>query len=60
MVRYGTGCPNTGYQAENEGEPVPNAPYATFRCDCFLLPAPCSLLPAPCSLFPVPCSLCDI
>ncbi|NEQ80632.1 MAG: hypothetical protein F6K26_10335 [Moorea sp. SIO2I5] len=22
-VRYGTGCPNTGYEAENQGSPVP-------------------------------------
>ncbi len=47
-VRYGTACPNTGYEAENEGEPVPNAPYenllfnyvtmmekATFGGGCF-------------------------
>ncbi|NEO38848.1 MAG: hypothetical protein F6J90_21915 [Moorea sp. SIOASIH] len=27
VVRYGTDCPNTGYR-ENQGEPVPNAPYA--------------------------------
>ncbi|NEN95298.1 MAG: hypothetical protein F6K50_07070 [Moorea sp. SIO3I7] len=26
MVRYGTDCPNTGYQYNN-GSPVPNAPY---------------------------------
>ncbi|NEO14339.1 MULTISPECIES: hypothetical protein [unclassified Moorena] len=40
VVRYGTDSPNTGYR-ENEGSPVPKAPYATV----------------PCSLFPVPCSL---
>ena len=47
-VRYGTTCLNTGYEAENEGEPVPNAPYenllfnyvkkmekATFGGGCF-------------------------
>ncbi|WP_424094633.1 hypothetical protein [Moorena producens] len=40
MVRYGAGYLNTGLEAENEGEPAPNAPYAT----------PYSLLPTPYSL----------
>ncbi|NEO79197.1 DNA polymerase III subunit alpha [Moorena sp. SIO4G3] len=29
VVRYGTGCSKAGYEAENQGEPVPNAPYPT-------------------------------
>ncbi|NEQ88133.1 MAG: hypothetical protein F6K26_51765 [Moorea sp. SIO2I5] len=28
VVRYGTGYPNTG-DLDNQGEPVPNAPYAS-------------------------------
>ncbi|NEQ83020.1 MAG: hypothetical protein F6K26_23175 [Moorea sp. SIO2I5] len=31
-LQFRTGCPNTG-DRENEGEPFPNAPYTTFRCD---------------------------
>ncbi|NEQ87081.1 MAG: hypothetical protein F6K26_45740 [Moorea sp. SIO2I5] len=34
VVRYGTGCANTGYEAENQGEPVPNAPYACLTRWC--------------------------
>ncbi|WP_158517588.1 hypothetical protein [Moorena producens] len=37
---------------ENQGSPVPNAPYATLA-SC-LLPLASCLLPIPCSLFPVP------
>ncbi|WP_293091587.1 hypothetical protein [Moorena sp. SIOASIH] len=44
-MRYGPGCLNRCQQGENQGEPVPNTPYATV---------PCSLFPVPCSLFPVP------
>ncbi|NEO82260.1 phosphoenolpyruvate--protein phosphotransferase [Moorena sp. SIO4G3] len=29
VVRYGTGCSNLGYEGENQGKPVPNAPYGT-------------------------------
>ncbi|NEN99036.1 MAG: hypothetical protein F6K50_27160 [Moorea sp. SIO3I7] len=49
-MRYGTGYRNTGYEAENEGEPVPNAPYATVPDSRF--PIPYSLLPTPYSLLP--------
>ncbi|NEO94370.1 MAG: hypothetical protein F6K56_30935 [Moorea sp. SIO3G5] len=49
-MRYGTGYRNTGYEAENEGEPVPNAPYATVPYSLF--PVPYSLLPTPYSLLP--------
>ncbi|EGJ29396.1 MULTISPECIES: hypothetical protein [Moorena] len=30
VVRYGAGCPNTGYEVEHEGKPAPNAPYAPY------------------------------
>ncbi|NEQ84946.1 MAG: hypothetical protein F6K26_33850 [Moorea sp. SIO2I5] len=34
VVRYGTDCPNTAYR-ENQGEPVPNTPYANIlTADC--------------------------
>ncbi|NEP50517.1 MAG: hypothetical protein F6K65_17560 [Moorea sp. SIO3C2] len=42
VVRYGTGCSNHRYR-ENEGEPVPNTPYATLAY-C-LLPIAYCLLP---------------
>ncbi|NET65509.1 MAG: hypothetical protein F6K63_14415 [Moorea sp. SIO1G6] len=32
MVRYGTDFSNPGFEAENDGESVPNAPYATIPC----------------------------
>lgn len=31
VVRYGTGCSKAGYEVENQGEPVPNAPYGTLQ-----------------------------
>ncbi|NEO20974.1 DNA polymerase III subunit alpha [Moorena sp. SIO4A5] len=31
VVRYGTGCSKAGYEAENQGDPVPNAPYGTLQ-----------------------------
>ncbi len=31
VVRYGTGCSKAGYEAENQGEPLPNAPYGTLQ-----------------------------
>jgi len=37
VVRYGTDCSNTAYW-ENEGEPVPNTPYAMFSLAYFLFP----------------------
>ncbi|NEO39604.1 MAG: hypothetical protein F6J90_26040 [Moorea sp. SIOASIH] len=47
VVRYGTGYPNPG-DRDNQGEPVPNAPYPTIAYS--LLPTPYSLLPTPYSL----------
>ncbi|NEO47364.1 MAG: hypothetical protein F6J98_13970 [Moorea sp. SIO4G2] len=35
MVRYGAGCLNTGFEAENQGEPAPNAPYWTPDSLCY-------------------------
>ncbi|WP_293120220.1 hypothetical protein [Moorena sp. SIO4G3] len=29
VVRYGADYPNAGYEANNQGKPAPNAPYAT-------------------------------
>ncbi|NEO94811.1 MAG: hypothetical protein F6K56_33320 [Moorea sp. SIO3G5] len=29
VVRYGTGYPNLGSETQHQGEPFPNAPYAT-------------------------------
>ncbi|WP_424100534.1 hypothetical protein [Moorena producens] len=54
-MRYGTGYRNTGYEAENEGEPVPNAPYATVPYSLFAVPD--SRFPIPDSRFPIPDSL---
>ncbi|NEO15857.1 hypothetical protein [Moorena sp. SIO3F7] len=47
VVRYGAGCPNSGYEVEHEGKPAPNAPYATknsYIISC-LLPLASCLLP---------------
>ncbi|NEP37499.1 hypothetical protein [Moorena sp. SIO3B2] len=40
VVRYGTGCLNSGKKMKNQGDPVPNAPYAFFPFSCSLLPTP--------------------
>ncbi|NEO47874.1 MAG: hypothetical protein F6K55_28665 [Moorea sp. SIO4A3] len=53
-MRYGPGCLNRCQQGENQGEPVPNTPYATIAFICSLFPVPCSLFPVPCSLKFVP------
>ncbi|NEP49795.1 MAG: hypothetical protein F6K65_13685 [Moorea sp. SIO3C2] len=50
VVRYGTDCPNTGYQ-EHQGYPVPNAPYELLL---LILPIPDSRFPIPDSRFPIP------
>ncbi|WAN68973.1 hypothetical protein BJP36_42195 [Moorena producens JHB] len=58
MVRYGVGYFNAGKEAENQGNPTPNAPYAKFtNLICFRFPIPDSRFPIPCSRFPIPCSL---
>ncbi|NES43254.1 DNA polymerase III subunit alpha [Moorena sp. SIO2C4] len=31
VVRYGTRCSKADYEAENQGEPVPNAPYGSLQ-----------------------------
>ncbi|NEO48171.1 MAG: hypothetical protein F6K55_30255 [Moorea sp. SIO4A3] len=52
VVRYGTGYPNTG-DLDNQGEPVPNAPYGSC-----LLPIAYCLLPIAYCLLPyslLPC-----
>ncbi|NEP36075.1 MULTISPECIES: hypothetical protein [Moorena] len=47
MVRYGPGSLNRCQEGENQGEPVPNAPYASC-----LLPLASCLLPLASCLLP--------
>ncbi|WP_293081455.1 hypothetical protein [Moorena sp. SIO4A1] len=44
-MRYGPGYLNRYQQGENQGEPVPNTPYANIAS--YLFPVPCSLFPVP-------------
>ncbi|NEO40983.1 MAG: hypothetical protein F6J90_33490 [Moorea sp. SIOASIH] len=60
-MRYGAGCPNTGYEVEHQGKPAPNAPYATWYASTeLIIVVPDSRFPTPDSRFPIPYSLLPI